>query len=229
MVDAAGQQRIDEFIDRQKELLNLEKVAHAKRDIQELRELGDTLRVEVVTTAVPKYGGTLVKFKPRQGKTSKKFPSFKSGSMVGVDVGDGSDMLQGILVNVKIALFEVHLKDSAQIFLDRKFYELVKINEEGTFEQLELALDEIPRNNFKLRNILFGLCQPSPPMTKFYEKSDHLELVNKKLDGSQREAVEFALKQKELAVVHGPPGTGKTTTVVEIICQVSLNKESINS
>lgn len=42
---------------------------------------------------------------------------------------------------------------------------------------------------------------------------------NTSLDASQKEAVSFALSQKELAIIHGPPGTGKTTTVVEIILQ----------
>lgn len=42
---------------------------------------------------------------------------------------------------------------------------------------------------------------------------------NMALDPSQKEAVSFALAQKELAIIHGPPGTGKTTTVVEIILQ----------
>jgi ATP-dependent RNA/DNA helicase IGHMBP2 len=43
--------------------------------------------------------------------------------------------------------------------------------------------------------------------------------INAGLDDSQREAVRFALAQPEVAVIHGPPGTGKTTTVVELILQ----------
>lgn len=53
-----------------------------------------------------------------------------------------------------------------------------------------------------------------------YVSSDEIEFFNKNLDDSQREAVTFALSQRELAVIHGPPGTGKTTTVVETILQV---------
>lgn len=39
------------------------------------------------------------------------------------------------------------------------------------------------------------------------------------LNPSQRRAVVFALSRPDVAIIHGPPGTGKTTTVVELILQ----------
>ncbi len=46
-----------------------------------------------------------------------------------------------------------------------------------------------------------------------------MSFINPNLDLSQRRAVLFALSQAELAIIHGPPGTGKTTTIIEVILQ----------
>lgn len=40
------------------------------------------------------------------------------------------------------------------------------------------------------------------------------------LNRSQEEAVAEVLRAKDVLIVHGPPGTGKTTTLVEAVCEV---------
>jgi ATP-dependent RNA/DNA helicase IGHMBP2 len=40
------------------------------------------------------------------------------------------------------------------------------------------------------------------------------------LNQPQLDAIAFALASNDIALIHGPPGTGKTTTVVEFILQV---------
>jgi ATP-dependent RNA/DNA helicase IGHMBP2 len=42
-------------------------------------------------------------------------------------------------------------------------------------------------------------------------------VFNQGLDESQRAAVAFALSTDDVALIHGPPGTGKTTTLVELL------------
>ena len=44
---------------------------------------------------------------------------------------------------------------------------------------------------------------------------------NEKLNASQKRAVGFALGSRDVALIHGPPGTGKTTAVVELIVQAA--------
>jgi superfamily I DNA and/or RNA helicase len=65
----------------------------------------------------------------------------------------------------------------------------------------------------ELRAVLLGERQPE------FDPAADIEPRDPGLNASQREAVRFALAARDVAVIHGPPGTGKTTTVVELVRQ----------
>ncbi len=64
----------------------------------------------------------------------------------------------------------------------------------------------------ELRSVLLGEREPEWDELFDVELAQHL-------NSPQQDAVRFALAGKDVAIIHGPPGTGKTTTVVEVIRQ----------
>lgn len=68
-----------------------------------------------------------------------------------------------------------------------------------------------------LRDVLIGSAQPAFRS----EQPVYFPWLNK----SQNSAVQKVLRAKDVAIVHGPPGTGKTTTLVEAIGE-TLNRET---
>jgi ATP-dependent RNA/DNA helicase IGHMBP2 len=58
--------------------------------------------------------------------------------------------------------------------------------------------------------------------------TDNIALPAPGLNASQQSAVEKIIAAQDLAIVHGPPGTGKTTTLVQAISQVvKLQKQQV--
>lgn len=98
----------------------------------------------------------------------------------------------------------------------------------GVF-RIDLASDEVARQRqqaalqrassasrerlAELRQVLLGQAAP-----QFSAASD-FQPFDSSLNESQQEAVRLALTAEDLAIIHGPPGTGKTTTVIEVIRQ----------
>ncbi|EER45641.1 insulin II gene enhancer-binding protein rip1 [Histoplasma capsulatum H143] len=64
--------------------------------------------------------------------------------------------------------------------------------------------------------VVFGHSTPSPVDLS---SIGTIEFIDPTLNDSQREAIRFALAAKEIALIHGPPGTGKTYTLIELILQ----------
>ncbi len=102
--------------------------------------------------------------------------------------------------------------------------------------RLDLSADEISRQRqqealrkaatangdrlAELRAVLLGERRPE------FDKLPHLQLAEH-LNEPQQDAVRFALSAKDVAIIHGPPGTGKTTTLVEAIRQAVMRGERV--
>ncbi|KAL8776720.1 MAG: hypothetical protein Q9213_008158 [Squamulea squamosa] len=81
-----------------------------------------------------------------------------------------------------------------------------------------------------LMRVLFGLDKPTPVARDLNDLSEEirsLDFVDPTLNESQRDAIKFALASQEVALIHGPPGTGKTYTLIELILQLVKRSQRI--
>jgi ATP-dependent RNA/DNA helicase IGHMBP2 len=113
----------------------------------------------------------------------------------------------------------------------------------GSHFDLDLSADEVSRNRERaalqslsiargrlaeLRQIIlgdFGARYGAPRQPRF-DAVRPLAAADG-LNPSQREAIQFALSARDIAIVHGPPGTGKTTSVVAFIREAVLRREKV--
>lgn len=72
--------------------------------------------------------------------------------------------------------------------------------------------------------VAFGHTTPLQPD---YDDIGPIEFSDPTLNDSQKDAIRFALATKDLALIHGPPGTGKTHTIIELIMQMIQRKKRI--
>ncbi len=110
--------------------------------------------------------------------------------------------------------------DSLQVALDRwpdwTSFRIDLTADEVTRQKMTSAINNVMNSRGRLaqlRNVMMGDQAP-----EFADLESNIEF-HTELNESQQQAVQFALSAHDLAVIHGPPGTGKTTTIVELIVQ----------
>ena len=121
------------------------------------------------------------------------------------------DRMVAVLPNAD-ALLAIQSKEvlGVQLYFDETSYRLM-------FEALKKVISAKNSRLAELRDIFHG----NLPLSWFSFQPLRFPWLNR----TQEEAVNKVLHAKDVAVVHGPPGTGKTTTLVEAVYE-TLHREN---
>ena len=183
---------------------------------------GDTLLDLAIGDHDPGLGGrVLLTFVKRNRTLEMPWHRFRVGSPVIISLD------QGQAEEVSFGVVSKRTQQSVQVAVEQW--------PEGERFRLDLSADEVTRARqisamngalvargrfAQLRDVLLGEREPE------FDKPLTLDLPSS-LNAPQQAAVQFALSARDIAIIHGPPGTGKTTTVVEIARQAALRGQKV--
>ncbi|GKV32632.1 hypothetical protein SLEP1_g41226 [Rubroshorea leprosula] len=221
---------LQQFISNMTPLIDLEKEAEisasissgASRNLDSAQKRGSTiLNLKCVDVQTGLMGKTLLEFQSTKGDV---LPAHKFGThdvvVLKLNKADsGSPALgQGVVYWLKDSSITVAFDDIPEEGLNSPL-RLEKVANEVTYRRMKDALIQLSKGVLKgpaadLVPVLFGERPPT-----FSTKDVMFTPFNSNLDHSQKDAISKALSSKDVFLLHGPPGTGKTTTVVEIILQ----------
>ncbi|NP_001347995.1 DNA-binding protein SMUBP-2 [Zea mays] len=224
---AAGRMMsLQEFVSCMQPLIDLEKAAEisaeSETSAKSLERRGCVIaNLKCTDAQTGLMGKTLLEFQPNKGDV---LPSHKFGTHDVValkpnkaDAGSAS-LGQGVVYRLKDSSITVAFDDIPEDGLNSPL-RLEKLANEVTYRRMKDALIELSKAVqtgpcANLVPVLFG--EKAPMRSKDAMK---FSPFNKNLDDSQKEAISKALGSRDVFLLHGPPGTGKTTTIIEIILQ----------
>lgn len=247
---AAPDQR--EHFERMARLLELESRAEAQRAVDRGRKLspadaqrtGHSLVDLTFVDDDAGLGGRYLVQLARHNRESLPWTRLDVGSPVVISQSSSAavahPLARGVICErtshgVRVALDEVPegLDEHDLLRIDLSNDEIAVARQRTALQLAEYAqADRLS----ELRDVLLGRREPefaAPPDGEATESAADAEqpvadeASAPRLNASQREAVRFALSARDIALIHGPPGTGKTTTVAEAIRRLVERGEKV--
>lgn len=227
---AATDESSEDHFQRQARLLNLESRAEAERLRERSRKLsaaeaersGNSLLDLAIADEEAGLGGRcLVKLVKRK-RTPLPWTRLGVGTPVLLSPNDESkgQGVRGVVCERGNSYLRVALAGLPDDLEDAESWRVDLSHDEIATERQRAALDRarLARGDrlTELRKTLLGQHPPEFSQARSSEPAPE-EVLHARLNETQREAVQFLLSARDLALIHGPPGTGKTTTVVELI------------
>ncbi len=213
---------VHNYVERFKSLIEIERIAEIEVQEEEIRRLSGRER-ELLGRAILDLKGSKAgtKFHLQLVRFWREKPietEISTGDIVLVSKGNPlkSDLL-GTVVRITEKTITVAFDNRPPSWVYKKGVRIDLYVNDVTFKRMEENLEELRHatgRRRELRNIVIGLKLPKKASEVEFEP------VDKRLNETQREAVKLALGSPDFFLIHGPPGTGKTSTLTELIVQL---------
>ena len=140
----------------------------------------------------------------------------------------GEEPIKGVLINLdgKQGEFRLYAPDFPD-WIEDNGVGIKLAPDQRTTTILKSALNEVENNPNSIN--LFEKIHGESIVEKTTTSPQSLSLnyKNQRLNESQQKAVQAIIQNENITIVHGPPGTGKTTTLIEAIIQLIHTGEKI--
>ena len=159
---------------------------------------------------------------------------FQSGAQAALfwnaPAGQKVQQLPGLILSVDQAVMQLQvMEDDLPDWVDERQIGVDLLFDENSYREMKFALEKLkkaePRSRTeRIRNVILGWEQADyQPI----ETLDSAKWPIRHLNNSQQHAIAQMMAAKDVFAIHGPPGTGKTTTLVAAIETALLHMKQV--
>ncbi|MBC8356705.1 MAG: AAA family ATPase [Planctomycetes bacterium] len=223
----------EDHFERMIRLLEMEGDAEAEQLLQAQRrrspaqaeKAGTTLINLILRDEAPGLGGRVLVTLGKKSREPLPWTRLGIGSPVLLSEQEGDERWRGVVSYRASHTIEVAMSQLLPAEEGKSTYRLDLSSDEISRQRQRVAMEQARGATAdrlsKLRSVFLGETAPAS------QPQAAPAIFAGSMNDSQVEAIRSSLAAEDLAMIHGPPGTGKTTTVVEIIRQAVARGEKI--